>query len=118
MARKTVVLFTASFAALVLASTSFAGAAATADDAPSVRVTYSDLDLTRDAGVERLYSRLRRAADSVCGDTDIHDMRRAARQRACVAHALDAAVEAVHSAKLSARHQGTGDTPRLAAEIE
>jgi UrcA family protein len=115
MARKTVAMFAAGCAGLVLASSSFAGGAA---DAPSVRVSYSDLDLTKDAGVDRLYARLRRASGSVCGTSDIRDLHNTSRQRACVARALDGAVEAVHSAKLSARHQGAGDTARLAAEIE
>jgi UrcA family protein len=117
MARKTVALITAGFAGLMLASSSFAGGAADAD-APSVRVSFADLDLTRDAGVERLYTRLRRAAGSVCGDTDIHDMRRAARHRACVARAVGDAVESAHNSKLTARHRGAGDTARLAASID
>jgi UrcA family protein len=102
----------------MLASSSFAGAADATRDAPSVRVSFAELDLTKDAGVERLYTRLRRAAGSVCGDTDIHDVRRSARQRACVARALGDAVDSVHNSKLTARHRGAGDTAQLAASID
>jgi UrcA family protein len=115
MARKTVALFTAGFAGLMLASSSFAGGAA---ETPSVRVAYGDLDLTRDAGVDRLYVRLRRAAGSVCGNTDIRDLRGGANRRACVARALGGAVDSVHNSKLSARHRGAGDTAQLAATID
>jgi UrcA family protein len=119
MARKTIALFTAGLAGLMLASSSFAGGgAATPGDAPSVRVSFADLDLGKDAGVERLYTRLRRAAGSVCGAADIHDMRRAARQHACVARALGDAVDGVHNSKLTARHRGAGDTAQLAASID
>jgi UrcA family protein len=115
MARKTVALFTAGFAGLMLASSSFAGGAA---ETPSVHVSYGDLDLTRDAGVDRLYVRLRKAAGSVCGNTDIRDLHGNVSRRACVARALEDAVDSVHNSKLTARHRGAGDTARLAASID
>jgi len=54
--------------ALALAATVLAvPAAATEDEAPSVAVHYSDLDLTSAAGQRQLDLRLERAAREVCG---------------------------------------------------
>ncbi len=54
--------------ALALAATVLTvPAAATEDEAPSVEVRYSDLDLTSEAGQRQLDRRLERAAREVCG---------------------------------------------------
>lgn len=44
-----------------------ASAARPGDTPPSVRVVFSDLDLTTTRGAQALYSRLKRASRSVCG---------------------------------------------------
>ncbi len=103
MARPALAIIAAGLGGLLLASSAFAAAAG---DAPSVRVSYSDLDLTQDAGVERLYARLRRAANQVCDSADNRDLAAFARRESCVRHALDRAVDDVHSARLTARHKG------------
>jgi UrcA family protein len=41
-------------------------AVAPSDEVPSRRVTYADLDLTRNAGVAVLYARIKSAAREVC----------------------------------------------------
>jgi UrcA family protein len=101
MTRHTLVLLAAGAAGWMMATTALAGGIG---DVATMRVSYADLDLMRDTGVERLYARLRRAADSVCGDADIRDLLAIARKRECMAHALDGAIEQAHSAKLTARH--------------
>jgi UrcA family protein len=88
-----------------LAGAPFAANAATAD-VPSLRVQYADLDLSRDAGVEHLYTRLRHAAGSVCDQhADVRDFRAVAAERTCAARALDRAVAEIRSSRLSARHE-------------
>jgi UrcA family protein len=103
MARPTLAIIAAGLGGWLLASTAFA---ATSTEAPAVRVSYSELDLSKDAGVERLYARLRHAAGQVCGDADNRDLVAGRYRDACVHAALDRAVEQVHSARLTARHKG------------
>jgi UrcA family protein len=103
MARPTLALIAAGLGGWLLASTAFA---ATSTEVPSVRVNYSELDLGKDAGVERLYARLRHAAEKVCGGADNRDLAALRHQQACVRASLDRAVEAVHSSRLTARHKG------------
>ena len=80
-------------------------ALAVAPAAPAaVTVSYGDLDLAKEAGVEQLYARLRRAAQSVCGpDSDIRDLAGTASRKACIATTLAEAVEKTHNVRLSAR---------------
>ncbi|HUO79268.1 MAG TPA: UrcA family protein [Steroidobacteraceae bacterium] len=104
MARPTLAIIAAGLGGWLLASTAFASASA---DANAVRVSYSDLDLTKDAGVERLYGRLRHAAEQACGGAlDNRDLSAQRQHDACVRSALDRAVEDVHSSRLTARHKG------------
>lgn len=88
--------------------------AADTSDRASVRVQYADLDLTRDPGVERLYARLRQAADSVCALPGTRDLASRAHEASCRSRALDEAVARVHNARLTARHTGTGHLVQLA----
>ena len=104
MARPTLAIIAAGLGGWLLASTAFAS---TSSEGPAVRVSYSELDLSKDAGVERLYARLRQAAKQVCGSADNRDFVALREKDACVRAALDRAVESVHSARLSARHKGT-----------
>jgi len=104
MARPTLAIIAAGLGGWLLASTAFAS---TSTEGPAVRVSYSELDLSKDAGVERLYARLRHAAQQVCGSVDNRDVVALRHQEACVRASLDRAVEEVHSARLSARHKGT-----------
>jgi UrcA family protein len=104
MARSTLTIIAAGLGGWLLASSAFA---ATTTEAPAARVQYSELDLSKDAGVERLYARLKHAAEQVCGGADIRDLAALHQQELCVQKALDRAVEDVHSARLTARHKGT-----------
>ena len=100
MSSKSLVLIIASLAALPLAA-----GATTPTDAPAVHVQFADLDLSHDAGVERLYVRLRHAAATVCNmRADIRDLRATEIQQSCTTAALDRAVAEIHSAGLSTRH--------------
>ena len=100
MSTKTLMLIAASLVALP-----FAAGAATQSDAPTVRVQFADLDLAHDAGVDRLYARLRHAAQAVCSThADIRDIRATVAQETCARAALDRAVADIHSSRLSSRH--------------
>ena len=101
MTAKTLVILVAGLAASLVGASAWA---ASAGDAPSLHVAYTDLDLTRDAGVEKLYGRLRLAAEAVCGNADIRELKAHAAHQACTAQALDAAVGAIRSDRLSTRH--------------
>ncbi len=103
MARPTLAIIAAGLGGWLLASTAFASTSA---EVPAVRVNYSELDLSKDAGVERLYARLRHAAEQVCGNVDHRDLVAGRQRDACVRASLDRAVEQVHSARLTARHKG------------
>jgi len=106
------VLLAAGAAGLVGSTAALADAAA---DVVTQRVAFSDLNLATDAGVEQLYSRLRKAADEVCGQPSIRDLKAYAAAHACAERSLSAAVEQVHSAKLSARHALGSASQRVAA---
>jgi UrcA family protein len=103
MARPTLAIIAAGLGGWLLASTALA---APATEAATQRISYAELDLNKDAGVERLYARLRHAAEQVCGGVNIRDLAGTHRQEDCVRASLDRAVEDVHSARLTARHRG------------
>ncbi len=93
-------------ACLLAGSLGVAGAATPANEAPSVVVSYSDLDLTTTEGVHALYSRIAFAARQVCpfdGDTQLS---RVALAHACRQAAIDRAVAQVHSGQLAALNNG------------
>jgi UrcA family protein len=71
---------------------------------PSVKVDYSDLNLTSDQGSRALYSRIVYAARAVCvtGDGSIRNLHQYAIERSCVDAAVANAVRDVHSPKLAA----------------
>ena len=80
-------------------------AAAVNDDAElSVTVRYHDLNLNSPEGVASLYGRIRRAADQVCHSLQSRELSREPYWNDCVNHAVANAVNAVHSAPLSAYH--------------
>lgn len=65
-----------------------APAAANEDALPRALVSYSDLDLSQAADVERLTSRIERAARKICVSEPRHDLRRQAQSDACRAQAI------------------------------
>lgn len=89
--------------ALVAAGTSVAASPAS-DTARQVSVYYGDLKLDDNASVAKLYSRLIRAARSVCDDPDVLSLPRMRRARECIEQALDRAVADINVATLSALH--------------
>ena len=104
------VLLAAGAAALGASTAALAG-----DNVAQVRVQFADLNLASDAGVEQLYTRLRKAAHQVCGFEDAREIQAYALATECAARALSDAVAKVHSDKLSARHQLGHTAPRMAA---
>ena len=94
-------------AALPLAGAALAGSALPNDkaaDAPSVLVSYSDLNLQTPAGAQSLHRRLEAAARSVCPDEYSRDLRAAATGRECIAQAVARAVAAVAQPQLAQVH--------------
>jgi UrcA family protein len=79
--------------------------ATTADDsAPSVTVSYRDLNLATDQGTKALYARIVSAARAVCGadEVDIRDLGALSSERSCERQAIEHAVSDVHSARQAA----------------
>jgi UrcA family protein len=73
------------------------------NDAPVKAVTYQDLNLNTDAGVQVLYKRIHGAANQVCGGLDNRDLTGLRAHRACVQKAMDQAAEAVNNQLLTQR---------------
>ena len=88
-----------------------------ADPVPQVRVGIADVNLSSPQGIATLYSRLRHAADKVCGgEPDSRELGRHTTWSKCVRAALDDAVLQVHSIGLAALHaQHVGRTSLLLA---
>jgi len=80
---------------------------ATPEAAPSVTVSFGDLNLASAKGVDTLYARITAAAHQVC-DGDIHDLNTYAIARACVRQAIANAVRDLPDTRvassLAARH--------------
>lgn len=76
----------------------------------AVAVSYSELDLSKPAGVEVLYDRLQRAAAKVCGfherTSSLFYTSTTAEKKACYQDALSRAVAQVDAPLLQAQHAG------------
>jgi UrcA family protein len=70
--------------------------------APSVVVTYTDLDLATDSGNQALYQRIAAAAKQVCPAEVTRDLKQFTSSRACQAAAIRQAVDEVSSPRLAA----------------
>jgi UrcA family protein len=90
------------FAALTVATTSFAGAPSA--DPPTVAVRYDDLNLSTPAGVNALYHRISVAARQVCPDVFSRDMGVVAAGERCQASAVAHAVRDVNNPQLALVH--------------
>jgi UrcA family protein len=91
--------------ALVSALAVLGASPAFADEtARSVKVSYADLDLSTQAGAATLYSRIRGAARTVCGDDDLPYTHWAWKK--CFNEAVGNAVAKVNNPQLTALHQG------------
>jgi UrcA family protein len=72
---------------------------------PSVAVHYRAQELLDDAGIARVYARLREAARSVCRGYESSQLALQAAFRQCVSLSLDRAVLQIHDPGLAAYHQ-------------
>jgi UrcA family protein len=73
------------------------------DQAPTVAVRYSDLNLDTRSGVQTLFSRIQSAAAEVCQQYGLHGtLVPSAAQRSCTGQAVSAAVRRVDSPLLTA----------------
>jgi len=98
--------FIGSIALSLVGCTLLAGAAAAAPAPRTVKVSYADLDLGTDGGVEALYQRLRTAARAACNPSDTLDGRSQGSFEVCKAEALERAVARIGNASLTARLRG------------
>lgn len=74
-----------------------------------MNVSFADLDLNREAGVERLYQRIRSAAAAACGPSTLREagsFQAMRASQACYKELLDEAVLKVDNASLTKRHFG------------
>jgi UrcA family protein len=67
-----------------------------------MEVSYSDLDLTRADQAGALYQRIQHAASTVCAENSVPASRALLIESKCIARAVDAAVQNVGNANLSA----------------
>jgi UrcA family protein len=84
--------------------------ARTAGGAPSIVVSYEDLDLSQPAKAAMLYARLRHAARTVCPQVSGPDLERVRLARDCYATALSRAVRSVDQASLTSVYEDTTTT--------
>ena len=101
-------LIGAGLAALICCS-ALAGAAGAGTEPTrrSVTVSYGDLNLANPAGVERLYQRLRQAANQVCDNLKVYSLaaHSAPSYRKCTKQAVEEAVASINNRSLTALHQ-------------
>ena len=96
--RQTLVVLAALSATMLVGVTQ---AAAPGDNFPRQAVTFKDLSLNSNAGIQVLYKRIQGAANQVCGKADIRDLQGMSVQKACVERAISGAVAAVNSPTLT-----------------
>lgn len=71
-----------------------------------IAVPYQDLNLANKAGLDQFYARIRFAARRVCGVENMRvslDIER--NERACVASAMNKAIEEINDSRLTALHE-------------
>jgi UrcA family protein len=86
-----------------LSATMLAGVshATTQDNVPKQEVSYQDLNLNSNAGVQALYRRIHVAANEVCGRVNPRDLADWQVKTACVERAVSEAVATVNSSNLT-----------------
>ena len=78
-------------------------------DRAAVRVSYADLDLSNEAGLATLYSRLKSASQAVCGSRSFIEagsLEQLAENKRCYESALSKAIARIDNDKLSDLHAG------------
>ena len=86
---------------------------------PDLVVQFADLDLSAGTGVEKLYQRLHRAAETVCAPLDI-DRNALAMHRmfkTCVQNAVSTAVAKAHQPALTAYYEASTDGRNGATQV-
>ena len=81
------------------------GASAEQPQTASVTVSFADLDLSKAAGAQTLYKRIKAAARQVCGSIDGYTYMKSQRWRECYQSAIADAVARVDRPSLTALHQ-------------
>lgn len=77
----------------------------TVSSAPTITVSYAELDINKPRGLEVLYSRIERAAKSVCGfENSPRQLSRMRQAKACYQTAVDDAVRQINRPTLTALH--------------
>jgi UrcA family protein len=94
----------ATLVAALLAGGTFHTAAFAAEDVQEKAVHFADLDLTRPAGAEALYRRIRSAARSVCQTPGYDKNWSLVAEHACFDRAVERAVKSVDSPQLTRLH--------------
>ena len=89
-----------SFALLILSSPLVK--AADDDTVPTQKVRFFEADLQSTTGNKIVYSLLRQAAGSVCGNVDQRDLLRVSAHKQCVNDAIARAVRTINNPRLSA----------------
>lgn len=80
--------------------------AVTVRDVPTIRVSYAELDINKPRGLEVLYSRIQRAAKTVCGfDYSMRDLSRGRHVTSCYQAAVEDAVKQINRPTLTALHR-------------
>ena len=102
-------LITAVGATLIIGAATSAFGAAPAAEAPSIRVSYNDLNLATEQGTLALYARIVSAAGKVCEVPDIRDLDRVAAANECRAQAIEHAVRDVGNERLAALYTARRD---------
>ena len=86
-----------------------AGGIASGNEQQTISVSYAGLDLSDPAAMRTLYGRLKDAAVTVCGG-DIYgerELHRIVAHKTCVGDALEAAVQSIDNAELTALHRSS-----------
>lgn len=78
----------------------------TVSSAPTIRVSYAELDINKPRGLQVLYSRIQNAAEIVCGvDRSPHELARGRQATACYKTAVEDAVRQINRPTLTALHR-------------
>ena len=102
--------------ALGIAAALLVSGFAQATEVRKLEVSYSDLDLSRADHASALYWRIENAANAVCAENGVPGSRALLIERRCIAKAVDAAVQNVGNANLTAVYQAkTGKRAMVAS---
>lgn len=78
----------------------------TVSSAPTIKVSYAELDINKPRGLAVLYSRIEHAAKIVCGvDETRRELSRGRLAKACYSTAMDDAVRQINRPTLTAFHR-------------